>query len=107
MNELNPEQLKAYINETHKLLLLIDVREQWEYDIVHLPNSKLIPTAELPDQLDTLDRDAELVMICHHGIRSRAAALYLEKQGFKKVHNLKGGIDAWARTIDHNMPTYD
>ena len=106
MNELNPKELKNYINEASHPPLLIDVREPWEYDIAHLPNSELIPMAKLPAQLDTLDRDAELVMICHHGIRSRAAALYLEQQGFRKVINLKGGIDAWANEIDHNMPTY-
>ena len=106
MNELNPKELKHYMSEASNPPLLIDVREQWEYDIVHLPNSELVPMAKLPTQLDTLDRDAEVVVICHHGIRSRAAALYLEQQGFKKVINLKGGIDAWAHEVDHSMPTY-
>lgn len=106
MNELHPNALKAYINEAGKPPLLIDVREQWEYNIVHLPDSKLIPMAQLPAQLDELDQNAELVVVCHHGIRSRAAALYLEQQGFKKVINLKGGIDAWAKEVDPDMPTY-
>ena len=106
MNELYPKELKAYIGEASNPPLFIDVREQWEYDVVHLPNSKLIPMAQLPQQLDELNQDAELVVVCHHGIRSRAVALYLEKQGFKKVINLKGGIDAWAKEVDRSMPTY-
>ena len=106
MNELYPKELKTYIGETTPPPLLIDVREQWEYDVVHLPDSELIPMSQLPAQLDRLNRDAEIVVICHHGIRSRAAAIYLEQQGFKKVINLKGGIDAWAKDVDHSMPTY-
>ena len=106
MNELHPKELKSYIGKAANPPLFIDVREQWEYDVVHLADSKLIPMAQLPAQLDELDQNAEIVVICHHGIRSRAAALYLEQQGFKKVINLKGGIDAWAKDIDHNMPTY-
>ena len=106
MNELYPRELKTYIGETNTPPLLIDVREQWEYDVVHLPDSELIPMSQLPAQLNRLNRDAEIVVICHHGIRSRAAAIYLEQQGFKKVINLKGGIDAWAKDVDHSMPTY-
>ena len=106
MNELYPRELKTYIGETNTPPLLIDVREQWEYDVVHLPDSELIPMSQLPAQLDRLNRDVEIVVICHHGIRSRAAAIYLEQQGFKKVINLNGGIDAWAKDVDHSMPTY-
>ncbi len=107
MNELYPKELKTYIGAANDPPVLIDVREQWEYDIVHLPDSELIPMSELSEQIGKLNRDAEIVVICHHGIRSRAAALYMEKHGFKKVINLKGGIDAWAKDVDPSMPTYD
>jgi len=107
MNELNPKELKAHIEQADEPPQLIDVREQWEYDIVHFPGSKLIPLDQLSTRLDELDGDAELVMVCHHGIRSRAAGFYLEKHGFKKVINLKGGIDAWAKEVDRSFPTYD
>ena len=106
MNELYPKELKTHIGEANDPPILIDVREPWEYEVVHFPDSELIPMSELPAQLGKLDRDTEIVVICHHGIRSRAAALYLEQQGFKKVINLKGGIDAWAKDVDHSMPTY-
>ena len=106
MNELYPKELKTYIGEANNPPVLIDVREPWEYDVVHLPDSELIPMSQLPAQLNRLNRDVEIVVICHHGIRSRAAAIYLEQQGFKKVINLKGGIDAWAKDVDHSMPIY-
>ena len=107
MKELFPKELEAYISEASSPPVFLDVREQWEYDIVHFPNSKLIPMAQLSVQLDELDLDTEFVVVCHHGIRSRNAALYMEQHGFKKVINLKGGIDAWADEVDRSMPTYD
>jgi len=85
---------------------LLDVREQWEFDIVHLPGSVLIPLSQLPQRLAGLDADRPVVVICHHGVRSRTAAKLLEQSGFTKVINLKGGIDAWARELNPNMPVY-
>lgn len=85
---------------------LLDVREQWEFDIVHLPGSVLIPLSQLPQRLGGLDADRPVVVICHHGVRSRAAAKLLEQSGFAKVINLKGGIDAWAREVNPNMAVY-
>lgn len=85
---------------------LLDVREQWEFDIVHLPGSVLIPLSQLPQRLGSLDAGRPVVVICHHGVRSRAAAKLLEQSGFAKVINLKGGIDAWAREINPDMAVY-
>lgn len=85
---------------------LLDVREQWEFDIVHLPGSVLIPLSQLPQRLGGLDANRPVVVICHHGVRSRAAAKLLEQSGFGQVINLKGGIDAWAREINPDMPVY-
>jgi rhodanese-related sulfurtransferase len=53
-----------------------------------------------------IDEDKEVVAICHHGGRSMQVAMFLERQGFKSVHNLTGGIDAWSRTVDPSVPTY-
>lgn len=106
MHDLNPIELKAYLDQAKQRPALIDVREQWEFDTVHLPGSKLIPLAELPFELNNLNRNQDLVVICHHGIRSRRAALWLEQQGFNKVINLKGGIDAWAKEVDRDLPVY-
>lgn len=85
---------------------LLDVREQWEFDIVHLPGSVLIPLSQLPQRLGVLDANRPVVVICHHGVRSRTAAKLLEQSGFGEVINLKGGIDAWAREINPNMAVY-
>ena len=61
---------------------------------------------QIPQAADNLDPDQEIVVICHHGIRSRQVAMYLEYQGFSDVINLYGGIDAWARDVDRGMATY-
>ena len=61
---------------------------------------------QIPVALDELDRDRELVVICHHGIRSQQVAMYLDHQGFRNVINLQGGVAAWARDVDPAMPTY-
>ena len=55
---------------------------------------------------DSLDSQKEIVVICHHGIRSRQVASYLETLGFDRMINLSGGVAAWARDVDTTMPTY-
>lgn len=104
MRDMSPDELAAHL-EQHQPLLL-DVREPWEYRICHLARSQLMPMGEIHQQLQHLDRQRETVVICHHGIRSRQVAMYLEYQGFENVVNLKGGLDAWARDVDRDMPTY-
>lgn len=85
---------------------LLDVREAWEHERARIANSVLIPMGEIQGRLAELDPDAEVVVICHHGGRSMQVAAFLERQGFSKVHNLTGGVDAWARTVDPSMPVY-
>jgi rhodanese-related sulfurtransferase len=60
----------------------------------------------MPARLEELDRARETVVICHHGVRSRMVCRFLESQGFSNLINLSGGVDAWAREVDHQMPTY-
>ena len=60
----------------------------------------------IPTNLKQLDKDRETVVICHHGVRSRRVAYYLEQAGFTNVINLRGGLDAWARSVDVDMATY-
>jgi rhodanese-related sulfurtransferase len=99
-------QLKAYLDSTREPPLLLDVREPWEYGICALEGARLIPMRQVPGALNQLNPARETVVICHHGIRSRQVALYLEHQGFSKVINLEGGMAAWARDVDRKMPTY-
>ena len=106
MRELTPDACREYLEQTDARPLLLDVREPWEYRIVHLDDSRLIPMREIPAVFDTLDPQQEIIVICHHGIRSRQVALFLEHQGFSDVVNLAGGLDAWARHTDTSLPTY-
>ena len=86
--------------------VLLDVRESWEFAICAIPGSSPLPLGQLAARYEMLDREMETVVICHHGLRSLQAALFLEHAGFPRVFNLQGGIDAWARMIDTSMATY-
>jgi rhodanese-related sulfurtransferase len=85
---------------------LLDVREAWEQQICQIAGSRLVPMRTLPAQLQDLDPEQPLVCICHHGGRSAHVAMWLSRQGFADVYNLSGGVDAWARQVDPQMPTY-
>ena len=86
--------------------MLLDVREPWEFDTAHIEGSVLIPMRSINTQVSELDPAQETVVICHHGIRSRMVCRFLESQGFSNLINLAGGVDAWAREVDRDMPTY-
>lgn len=102
---INPTELKSRLDKGEKLVLL-DVREQWEYDLAKLNGSMLIPLGTLPQSLNKLDRDSEIICICHHGMRSADATNFLLQQGFQKVKNLVGGIDAWSAQVDRTVQRY-
>ena len=106
MRELNAAQLRDYLASTTTEPLLLDVREPWEFEICQIEGSQLIPMGQLPAALKRLDPARETVVICHHGIRSRQVAMYLDYQGFSSVINLAGGVDAWAQHVDRQMATY-
>ncbi len=86
--------------------VLIDVREPWEFEYCRIDGSQLIPLGELPSRIDELPTDRPLVMVCHHGHRSYYAAALLQQAGFTEVHNLRGGVEAWAAVIDSKMKRY-
>jgi adenylyltransferase/sulfurtransferase len=98
-------ELKSRLDKGDQLVLL-DVREQWEFDLAKLNGSTLIPLATLPQSLVKLNRDAEIIAICHHGMRSADATNFLLQQGFPNVKNLVGGIDAWSAQVDRSVPRY-
>ncbi|HTP81092.1 MAG TPA: molybdopterin-synthase adenylyltransferase MoeB [Bacteroidota bacterium] len=103
-NEITVGELKRKIDDGGDFLL-IDVREPHEYEIVNL-NGKLIPLGKLPEKVRELDSSQEIVVHCHHGSRSARAVDMLKEMGFKKVKNLRGGIDEWAVEVDANMVRY-
>jgi rhodanese-related sulfurtransferase len=102
---ITPTELKSRLDKGDELVLL-DVREQWEFDLAKLSGSTLIPLATLPNSLARLNRDAEIIAICHHGMRSADATNFLLTQGFSNVKNLVGGIDAWSAQVDRSVPRY-
>ena len=85
---------------------MLDARGPWEFDICGLDGPQLLPMGQLQLQLLRLDPERETLVICHHGIRSRQVAGFLERQGFADGINLTGGLYAWAREVDLGMATY-
>ena len=86
--------------------LLLDVREPWEFDICAIDGSVNIPMGQIPQRLDELPTSAEIVVICHHGVRSQQVIWFLRNQSLGDLVNLEGGVDAWARSVDPAMPVY-
>lgn len=88
--------------------VLLDVRERWETQYGFIQDSHCLPLSELNEQkvFDWISKDEPVVAICHHGIRSAMVAGWLEHHGYTQVFNLEGGIDAWARKIDHTIGIY-
>lgn len=105
MRHFSPAQLKQHLDDGAEPLLL-DVREPWEFQVCAIDGSQLVPMRTIPQAAQQLDPERETVVICHHGIRSRQVAFYLEQAGFNNVVNLDGGVAAWARDVDPSMPTY-
>jgi rhodanese-related sulfurtransferase len=86
--------------------VLLDVREPWEFTTCRLDGSVPMPMNEVPARIEELDLDAPIVCICHHGARSMQVAAFLAARGATDVHNLTGGVAAWAHQVDPAFPTY-
>ncbi|MDQ6734760.1 MAG: rhodanese-like domain-containing protein [Nitrospirota bacterium] len=102
---MSVQELKQRLDTEDKPFLL-DVREPYEYSLAKLEGSVLIPLGTLPQSLEQLDRNVEIVAYCHHGMRSADAVGFLLQQGFTNVKNLVGGIDAWSVQVDPAVPRY-
>lgn len=103
--QIEPEALQDRLARG-ETLTLVDVRQGWEHNICQIPGSKLIPLDELPQRLEELPDDHPLVMICHHGMRSFHATLWLRQNGFPQAVNLSGGVDRWAQQVDNTLARY-
>jgi len=102
--EMQVEELKRRLDAGEDLFVL-DVREPHEYQICNI-GGHLIPLGDLPKRVNELDSSREIVAHCRSGVRSAKAVGFLQQAGFKKVHNLAGGILAWADRVDPKMPKY-
>jgi adenylyltransferase/sulfurtransferase len=89
-------------------IYLVDVRQPWEHELVHLPDDIAVPLDQLAEHADeiTPPDGALVVTYCHHGIRSLNAAAMLVRIGHTRVASLAGGIDAWSQLIDPSLPRY-
>jgi len=107
MRQLHAAQLQEWLADTTRAKpVLLDVREPWEFQLCRIPGSVSMPMRGIPARYHELKKDAEIVMVCHHGARSFQAGMFLEQMGFTGIINLYGGVAAWARDVDPGMPTY-
>jgi rhodanese-related sulfurtransferase len=107
MQQLTAAQLKEWLDDpAREKPVLIDVREPWELDVCRIEGVKPVPMRSIPARFLELKRDAETVVICHHGARSYQVCMFLEQQGFGRLFNLYGGMAAWSRDVDPTTPTY-
>jgi rhodanese-related sulfurtransferase len=110
MRDTLPAQIE--VDDLEKMLKndetveILDVREPWEVQVCALTGSIHVPLRQLPESLDRLSPEKPLVVLCHHGMRSLQAVMWLRRNGFDRAMNLAGGIDAWANRIDPSMPRY-
>lgn len=102
---LGPQEIKEILDNKNGTRL-IDVREEWEHKIARIENSELMPTSIFLQFVDKLNPDDELIIYCHTGVRSASVCEFLAGKGFKNLINLKGGIEAWSKEIDHSVPRY-
>jgi adenylyltransferase/sulfurtransferase len=103
--EISPKAVSERIARGDNLLL-VDVREPWEYELCRIPGARLIPLGTLPAALNAmLDRD-DVICYCHRGMRSLDAAVWLRQQGVENAKSMAGGIERWSAEIDPNVPRY-
>ena len=93
-------------HEAAQDVILLDIREPHEIAVAAISDTVHIPMAQIPGRLDELDRSRTIVVMCHSGMRSMQVAGFLAHQGFENVVNLDGGIDAWSREVDPDIPRY-
>ena len=105
MLEINVEELKDKIEKKEDFILL-DVRRDEEYNYTHIAQSIHIPLHELMANYNKIKKDKEIIVYCHHGVRSLKATHILLELGFTKVKSLAGGIHSWSNKIDSSIPTY-
>jgi adenylyltransferase/sulfurtransferase len=102
---ITPTELSELLNSGEPIAV-IDVREPYEWNVGRIPTARLMPLATLHDTAAQIDPSADVVVYCHHGVRSDLAARELVNAGFRRVRNLVGGIDRWSREVDPGVPRY-
>jgi rhodanese-related sulfurtransferase len=103
--EITPREAEAALAKD-KSILLIDVREPWEHQQARIEGSKLIPLREIPANLQQIETADNIILYCHHGMRSLDAAAWLRQQGVTGARSMSGGIDRWTTEVDPLVPRY-
>jgi rhodanese-related sulfurtransferase len=105
--EISPQDVAARLQADPSSLVLLDVREPWELAKARITGSAAIPVGEIPSRaFQELDPESHIIAICHSGVRSMNVTIWLRNQGFENVQSLRGGIDAWSREVDPQLPRY-
>jgi rhodanese-related sulfurtransferase len=104
MRKMQATELADYLITAKPFLL--DVREPWEFETCSIADSINIPMGQVPQNIERIRDAEECVVICHHGVRSAHAIQFLQQQDCENLVNLEGGVDAWARQVDPDMPVY-
>jgi rhodanese-related sulfurtransferase len=105
ISQYTPQQLQQHLQDDPSVFLL-DVREPHQFAYAKIAGSVLIPLQQIPARFDEVPVDRDVVVICHHGMRSQQACNFLQHSGFQRLFNLKGGIDAWSVICDPSVPRY-
>ena len=100
-----PAEIKARL-DAGDTLELIDVREPEEIEIAAIEGARVLPMSRAAAWIDHLPGDRELVIVCHHGMRSMQVAMALAQRGHQNITNLTGGIHLWSTQVDPNIPRY-
>ena len=104
--EIDAQELLR-LRGTEQSLVLLDVREPWEFQTARIEGSLLMPMGDVPGRAhQELDPEARIITLCHHGMRSLSVAAWLRNQGFEQAQSLRGGIDGWSAAIDPKIPRY-
>lgn len=106
VRSLTPREVADLQSRSGTAVTLLDVREPWEYQRVHLQDSLHIPMDDLRERLDELHPEQTYVVLCHHGNRSLQVTAFLQARGFQNVINLAGGIDEWCLSLAPDLPRY-
>jgi adenylyltransferase/sulfurtransferase len=105
VRDVTPRELSERLRRGDQIEL-IDVREPYEWRIARIDGARLVPLGRIAASAPELTRDKDIVLYCHHGVRSQAAGEELVAQGFDRIWNLTGGIDRWSEEVDPSVPTY-
>jgi rhodanese-related sulfurtransferase len=102
---ISPAEVAERLKNNEKFKF-IDVREPVEYELARVEQAELLPLSRFAEWNEALNAEDEIVVMCHHGVRSANVCAYLAQNGFEKVFNLEGGIDLWSVMVDENVPRY-